>query len=44
MEGEWRATQNPARQIDVEDTVCFMLLGFGGSEERKFPWLTWRVY
>jgi hypothetical protein len=28
-EGEWRATQNPARQIDVEDTVCFMLLGFG---------------
>ena len=28
-EGEWRAAQNPARQIDVEDTVCFMLLGFG---------------
>ncbi len=23
-EGEWRAAQNPARQIDVEDTVCFL--------------------
>ena len=30
-EGEWRAAQNPARQIDVEDTVCFMLLGFGAG-------------
>jgi hypothetical protein len=30
-EGEWRAAQNPARQIDVEDTVCFMLLGFGAE-------------
>jgi len=30
-EGEWRAAQNPARQIDIEDTVCFMLLGFGAG-------------
>ena len=30
-EGEWRAAQNPARQINVEDTVCFMLLGFGAG-------------
>ena len=30
-EGEWRAAQNPARQIDVEDTDCFMLLGFGAG-------------
>ena len=30
-EGEWRAAKNPARQIDVGDTVCFMLLGFGAG-------------
>jgi hypothetical protein len=30
-EGEWRAAQNPARQINVEDMVCFMLLGFGAG-------------
>ncbi len=30
-EGEWRAAQNPARQLDVEDMVCFMLLGFGAG-------------
>jgi hypothetical protein len=30
-EGEWRAAQNPVRQSDVEDTVCFMLLGFGAG-------------
>ena len=28
-EGKWRATQNTGRQIEVEDTVYFMLLGFG---------------
>jgi hypothetical protein len=38
VEGEWRAVQNPARQVDVEDTVCFMLLGFGaGLRGEKVP-------
>jgi hypothetical protein len=45
-EGEWRAAQNPAKQINVEDTVCFMLLGFGAGprgEEDPLVWLIKRV-
>jgi len=30
-ETDWRSAQTTARRIEVEDTVCFMLLGFGAG-------------
>ncbi len=28
-ERDWRSTQSTWRKIELEDTICFMLLGFG---------------
>lgn len=30
-EADWRTAQSAGRRIEVEDTVCFMLLGFGSG-------------
>jgi hypothetical protein len=30
-EADWRTAQSAVRRIEVEDTVCFMLLGFGSG-------------
>jgi hypothetical protein len=28
---DWRSAQSTARRVEVEDVVCFMLLGFGSG-------------
>ena len=34
-EADWRTAQSAERRIQVEDTVCFMLLGFGSGLRGK---------
>ncbi len=37
-ERDWRSTQSTWWRIEVEDTVCFMLLGFGtGLRGKEVP-------